>query len=322
MAKRRLSLQQQRRLLAVRTRLPADVPNHGQAIAVEARDGLVIARYGKEVDVLDQGNPSGAVHRCHLRAHLEPVVGDRVRWQPADDRGLVTAVASRRSMLRRRERTGVRVLAANVDQIVLVLAPQPEPHASLVDRFLAAAELEGIDAILVLNKSDLPDAEKVDAIGRTRAGLGYPTVRVSARDGTGVDALRQHLEGRISVFCGQSGVGKSSLINRIFPDADAAVGQLSTAAAKGRHTTTIARFYALPGGAVIDSPGIREFDVPCAGAEDLIRGFVELRNLAGECRFRNCRHRDDPGCAITTALAQGLIDRERLASFHQLVQPD
>lgn len=321
MAKPRLSLQQARRMNSGRARRRVGDHRDGGALCTE-HHGLVIARYGKEVDVLNPEHPDSAAQRCHLRAHLELVVGDRVLWQSAGAQGVVTAVAPRRSMLRRRERSGVRVLAANVDQIVLVVAPQPEPHASLVDRFLAAAELEGIQALLVVNKSDLPGQEKACCLARARARLGYPMIQVSAQDGTGVDALRQHLTGQVSVFCGQSGVGKSSLINRIFPAARAAVGQLSAAAVKGRHTTTIARFYPLPDGAVIDSPGIREFDVPCDDGEQLIQGFVELRALAGECRFRNCRHRDDPGCAITTALAQGLIDRERLASFHQLLQPD
>lgn len=321
MGKRHLSLQQQRRIAAGRSRSTAEAPSPGTAGMVE-RNGLVAARYGKAVDVLDTSDPDHAVQRCHLRAHLEPVVGDRVLWQPGDAQGLVTALAPRQNMLRRRERTGVRVLAANIDQIVLVLAPEPEPHAALADRFLAAAEIEGIAALLVVNKSDLPGREKVAAIAQARARLGYAVVQVSARSGLGLDTLRQHLEGRVSVFCGQSGVGKSSLINRVFPEANAAVGQLSAAAVKGRHTTTVARFYPLPGGAVIDSPGIREFDVPCSNPAELIRGFVELRVLAQHCRFRNCRHRDDPDCAVAAAIAQGTVDRERLASFHQLLQPD
>ncbi len=320
MGKRRLSLQQRRRIAAGRSHSVA-APAPGEA-AMGERHGLVAARYGKAVDVLDTSAPGQAVQRCHLRAHLEPVVGDRVLWLPGDADGLVTALAPRQNMLRRRERTGVRVLAANIDQIVLVLAPQPEPHAALADRFLAAAEIEGISALLVINKGDLPGREKVEAIAEARARLGYAMVRVSAYSGLGLDTLRQHLEGRVSVFCGQSGVGKSSLINRVFPAANAAVGQLSAAAVKGRHTTTVARFYPLPGGAVIDSPGIREFDVPCSNAAELIRGFVELRVLAQHCRFRNCRHRDDPDCAVAAAIAQGTVDRERLASFHQLLQPD
>lgn len=320
MAKRRLSLQQKRRVLAGRARPLTSGSDGGEMSA--GRSGLVVARYGKQVELLDPNDPRGMVKRCHLRTHMEPVVGDRVQWQDAGLQGVVTAVDPRHSVLRRRERTGIRVLAANIDQIVLVLAPEPEPHAFLVDRFLAAAELEGIDALLVLNKSDLPDTRKLDAIGRARARLGYPMVKMSARSGVGMEALRRHLEGRISVFCGQSGVGKSSLINRIFPAAPAAVGTLSAGAVKGRHTTTIARYYTLNGGAVIDSPGIREFDVPRDDNKPLIHGFVELRSLAGECRFRNCRHLDDPGCAIAAATATGAVDRERLASFHQLLGTD
>lgn len=337
MGKRHLSQQQQRRILAGRRASPA--PRNPSENAGEAeRKGLVVARYGKEVDVLDLEDPAARAQRCRLRSHLEPVVGDRVRWHQDALHKVVVALEPRRSVLRRRERTGIRVLAANVDQIALVIAPQPEPHPTLVDRFLATAELEGIGALIVVNKSDLANQEQVDAIARSRARLGYPLVRVSAHCGQGVEALMAHLQGRISVFCGQSGVGKSSLINRLFPQANASVGQLSAAAAKGRHTTTVARYYVLadstpsegqppevgghPAGAVIDSPGIREFDVPATGADELLQGFTELRDLAANCRFRNCRHHDDPGCAILAASALHRIDPGRLASFHQLLNAD
>ncbi|MFZ5653679.1 MAG: ribosome small subunit-dependent GTPase A [Pseudomonadota bacterium] len=317
MTKRRLSLRQQRRILAGQSRgfeagMIADAGEAG------LRTGVVSARYGREVDVLDAAAPHAPAQRCHLRANLEPVVGDRVLWQSGDPQGVVSALAPRRSLLRRRENRRVRILAANVDQVAIVIAPRPQPHPALVDRFLAAAELEGIEALLILNKCDLPDTGPAEAIGAARARLGYPLVRVSARNGLGLENLRSHLERNISVFCGQSGVGKSSLINRLFPDAGAAVGALSEAAAKGRHTTTIARFYPLPGGAVIDAPGIREFDVACADAHELIHGFVELLPLAAECRFRNCRHLDDPGCALAAAVREGAIDPQRLASFHHL----
>ena len=333
MGKRHLSLQQQRRILAGRRASPGQLDT--PANATPERIGLVVARYGREVDVIDPEDPAARAQRCRLRSHLEPVVGDRVRWHQDALHKVVVALEPRRSVLRRRERTGTRVLAANIDQIVLVIAPQPEPHPALVDRFLAAAELEGIGALIVVNKSDLPDQRQVDAIARTRGRLGYPLIRVSALGGDGTEALATHLQGRISLFCGQSGVGKSSLINRLFPQANANVGHLSAAAAKGRHTTTVARYYALaesplahkpppeigrhPGGAVIDSPGIREFDVPATGADELLQGFTELRNLAGDCRFRNCRHQDDPGCAILAAIALKRVDAGRLASFHQLL---
>ena len=318
MGKRRLSLRQQRRIGTGRAQALA----RNQGIAdTGLREGVVVARFGKAVEVVDTGDPRAPARRCHLRANLEPVVGDRVLWQPEHDQGVVTALAPRRSLLRRRENSRVRVIAANVDQIAIVIAPRPEPHAALVDRLLAAAEIEHIRALLVINKCDLPGGELAEDIGEVRAGIGYPLLRVSAHTGFGIDALRAHLEGSLSIFCGQSGVGKSSLLNRLFPDAGAAVGELSQAAVKGRHTTTVARFYALPGGAVIDAPGIREFDVACSD-DHLLRGFVELLPLASRCRFRNCRHRNDPGCALIDAARSGEIDPRRLESFHQLRWPE
>ena len=317
MGKRRLSLRQQRRILAGQSRgfHASMTPDAAEA---DLRTGVVTARYGREVDVLDAEAPHSPAQRCHLRANLEPVVGDRVLWQAGDAQGVVTALAPRHSLLRRRENRRVRILAANVDQVAIVVAPQPAPHPALVDRLLAAAELEGMAALLVVNKCDLPGTDLAEEIGAARARLGYPLVCVSAHTGLGLDDLRAHLERNISVFCGQSGVGKSSLVNRLFPEAAAAVGALSEAAAKGRHTTTIARFYPLPGGAVIDSPGIREFDVACTDANELIRGFIELSPLAAECRFRNCQHRNDPGCALAAAVRAGAVDPQRLASFHRL----
>ncbi len=319
MGKRRLSLRQQRRIGT----------GHAQALAQsqeaadsELREGVVTARFGKDVEIVDAGHLDGPARRCHLRANLEPVVGDRVLWQAEQNQGVVTALAPRRSLLRRRENSRVRVIAANIDRIAIVIAPRPEPHAALVDRFLAAAEIERIQALLVINKCDLPGSELAEEIGESRARIGYPLLRVSAHTGLGIDDLRAHLAGSLSIFCGQSGVGKSSLLNRLFPDAGAAVGELSQAAVKGRHTTTVARFYALPGGAVIDAPGIREFDVACADDDHLLRGFVELLPLASRCRFRNCGHRVDAGCALIEAARRGEIDPQRLESFHQLRRPE
>jgi ribosome biogenesis GTPase len=321
MAKRRLSLQQRRRIGTNRERaldrLGTDSPDN---VGTE-RAGLVTARYGREVDVVDPEHPEQPRQRCYLRTHLEPVVGDRVLWHTGDRRGVITAVAPRRSVLRRRDNNQVRILAANIDQVGIVIAAEPEPHANLVDRFLAAAELEGMSALILVNKCDL-DSESgqraVAAICASHGALGYPVLKVSAHTGIGIDALRACLSGKVSIFCGQSGVGKSSLINRLFPGTGAAVGALSDSGAKGRHTTTTARFYPVPGGAVIDSPGIREFGVECPDPQRLMAGFIELAPLAMQCRFRDCAHRGDPGCAIAAAIHRGEVDPRRLASFHQL----
>lgn len=321
MAKRRLSLQQRRRIGASRERALDRLGSDGTDDAGVQKAGLVTARYGREADVVDLAHPDQPPRRCHLRAHVDPVVGDRVLWEAGDGYGVVAAVAPRRSVLRRREGKQVRILAANIDQVVVVIAAEPEPHANLVDRFLVAAELEAMRALVLANKCDLDSEEgqrAVAAICEPLGALGYPVLRVSARTGAGIDTLRDHLRDKISVFCGQSGVGKSSLINRLFPDVGAAVGALSEAAGKGRHTTTTARFYPVPGGAVIDSPGIREFGVECADPQTLMAGFVELAPFAAQCRFRDCTHREDPGCAIVAAIERGEVDARRLASFHQL----
>jgi ribosome biogenesis GTPase len=321
MAKRRLSLQQRRQIGANRERaldrLEIGDPDH----AGTERSGLVTARYGREADVVDPENPEQSKQRCYLRSHLEPVVGDCVLWQTGGRRGVITAVTPRRSVLRRRDNNHIRILAANIDQVGIVIAAEPEPHANLVDRFLVAAELEGMSALILVNKCDLDTAsgqQAVDAICASHGALGYPVLRVSAHTGTGIDELRARLSGQVSVFCGQSGVGKSSLINRLFPGTDAAVGALSDSGAKGRHTTTTARFYPVPGGAVIDSPGIREFGVECPDPQRLMAGFIELAPLARLCRFRDCAHREDPGCAIVAAIQRGEVDPRRLVSFHQL----
>ncbi len=315
MGKRRLSLQQERRIRAERARALAANPHAGQA---ELRRGVVVARFGKALEVIDPDDPLAPPRRCHMRANLEPVVGDHVLWQTEAGQGIVTALAPRRTLLRRREGRKARVIAANVDQLAIVIAAQPEPHPALVDRLLAAAEIEHIHPLLVINKCDLPGTRDLLEIGESRQRLGYPLLQVSARTGLGVDALRAHLEAKTSVFCGQSGVGKSSLLNCLFPNAPARVGSLSEATPKGRHTTTVSRYYPLTTGAVIDSPGIREFDVACADESDLMQGFVDLRLLAAQCRFRNCSHREDPGCALVDAAAHGRIDPQRLESFHQL----
>jgi ribosome biogenesis GTPase len=324
MAKRRLSLQQRRRMGANRERALDRLGTGGPDNAEVQKAGLVTARYGREADVVDPEHPERAPRRCHLRAHVDPVVGDRVLWEESDGYGVVAAVAPRHSVLRRRDGRQVRILAANVDQVVIVIAAEPAPHANLVDRFLVAAELEEMSALVLANKCDLDSEDGQRAVGAICASLGalgYPVVRVSARTGAGIDALRTHLRDRISIFCGQSGVGKSSLINRLFPEVAAAVGPLSEAAAKGRHTTTTARFYPVPGGAVIDSPGIREFGVECSDPRGLMAGFVELAPLAAQCRFRDCTHRQEPGCAIVAAIHRGEVDPRRLASFHQMHAP-
>lgn len=284
--------------------------------------GLVVANYGASIAVEDE---AGATHRCLLRQNMEmAVVGDQVVWQPAaDGGGVVTAVAPRRTILARPDAGGqLKPVAANVDQVLVVAAPLPPFSAENVDRFLIAAERSGITPALVFNKADLISERERPALeyalDRYRT-IGYAVVYASTRTGDGLAGLLALLRGHTSIFAGQSGVGKSSLVNTLLPEAAATVGDLAQVTGLGRHTTTTARLYHLPGsGQVIDSPGVREFRLWTMDPHELAAGFREFRPHLGHCRFRDCRHDGEPGCAIEAAVATGDIAPERLASYRRI----
>ena len=285
--------------------------------------GLVIAHFGVQVDVEDS---DGQICRCHLRANLPTLVtGDRVVWRAGNQgQGVIVAQLPRASELCRPDSRGqLKPVAANVDQIVIVFAPLPQPHANLIDRYLIAAEHAGIRPLLLLNKADLLDEDNaafIDSLLATYRQLGYPLLEVSAHDGAGMAELRAALDDRISVFVGQSGVGKSSLVNSLLPGVDLKVGALSELTGKGTHTTTTARLFHFPeGGDLIDSPGIREFGLGHVSRDDVEAGFIEFRELLGRCRFRDCRHDREPGCALLMALEEGRIQPQRLASYRHII---
>lgn len=285
--------------------------------------GLVIAHFGVQVDVEDG---DGQICRCHLRANLPTLVtGDRVVWRAGNQgQGVIVAQLPRTSELCRPDTRGqLKPVAANVDQIVIVFAPLPQPHANLIDRYLIAAEHAGIRPLLLLNKADLLDEDNaafIDSLLATYRQLGYPLLEVSAHDGAGMAELRAALDNRISVFVGQSGVGKSSLVNSLLPGVDLRVGALSELTGKGTHTTTTARLFHFPeGGDLIDSPGIREFGLGHVSRDDVEAGFIEFRELLGRCRFRDCRHDREPGCALLLALEEGRIQPQRLASYRHII---
>lgn len=289
--------------------------------------GLVIAHFGVQVEVeAQEGEHCGQVFRCHLRANLPALVtGDRVVWRPGNQGiGVIVAQLPRQSELCRPDTRGqLKPVAANVDLIVIVFAPLPEPHANLIDRYLIAAEHAGITPLLLLNKADLIDAQNEGALNALLAvyrTLGYPLMEVSAHDGAGMEALQARLDGHVSVFVGQSGVGKSSLVNSLLPGVDTRVGALSEMTGKGTHTTTTARLFHFPGGGeLIDSPGIREFGLGHVSRSDVEAGFIEFQELLGHCRFRDCKHDREPGCALLKALEQGQIQPQRMASYRHII---
>lgn len=287
--------------------------------------GLLISHFGQQADIEAlEGDLAGTLHRCFFRANLDPlVVGDRVIWCPADPTGVVVAAQPRSSELLRPDNRGnMRPVAANIDQICLVIAPQPEPFQNLIDRYLVAAELHNLPVVLVINKADLLGKEdKCHSLSELYASVGLKTVVVSATSGEGLASLSSTLNGNTSIFVGQSGVGKSSLLNALDHDADALTGDLSEARVKGTHTTTTSRLYHLPsGGSLIDSPGIREFGLWHVTPEQVMQGFCDLRNHAANCKFRDCRHLAEPGCQLKQALQSGAVRQERVDSYHSIVQ--
>ncbi|WP_148254570.1 small ribosomal subunit biogenesis GTPase RsgA [Aidingimonas lacisalsi] len=287
------------------------------------REGRVIAHFGHSLEV--RAADDGHHHRCHLRANLDGLVtGDHVVWRAADDdSGVVVARTERSNVLERPDARGqLKPVAANIDQILIVFAVEPEPHPNLIDRYLVAAEATGIPPVLVLNKCDLLPGERGELapLLSRYAALGYPTIRATTAQSAGLDDLYRQLTDKTSVFVGQSGVGKSSLIDRMLPDTSLRIGALSGDARKGTHTTTTAQLYPLPtGGELIDSPGIREFGLGHLDAQQVTEGFIEFRPFLGQCRFRDCRHQHEPGCALLAAVERGDIHPERFASYRRIL---
>ncbi len=331
MGKRKLSRQQAWRIEKIQEERAKRAARRGdeaeQALAGgelgPEQEGIVIAHYGTQVAVESR---AGAARRCHMRANLEGLVtGDRVVWCEGDPMGVVVAQLERTSALSRPDPQGkLKPVAANIDQIILVIAPYPEPHANLIDRYLVASEVVGIEPVILLNKTDLlrddPElANRMEALLALYPTLGYRILHTSSKQG-GLEELHEALRERTSVFVGQSGVGKSSLVNVLLPEADLRVGALSENTLKGTHTTTTAQLFHLDcGGSLIDSPGIREFGLWHMSREQVEQGFREFRPLLGHCRFRDCRHEQEPGCAILAATECGEISQERLASYRHIV---
>ena len=335
MSKRKLTRHQKWRIEKVQSEKAARSERKEQDITQQQQSGqlgveqpgLVIAHYGQQIDIEAlEGSASGQIYRCHVRANLDSLVtGDRVIWRAGTDQsGVVEARLERSSLLQRPDNYGqLKPVAANIDRIIIVVATEPTPHTNLIDRYLVAAETLDIQPTLLFNKSDLIDEgnkQAIDALCQSYQDLGYEVLKASAHElALSESTLITWLQHFTSVFVGQSGVGKSSLIRSLLGDQTIKVGELSEQSRKGMHTTTTAKLFHLPGGGnIVDSPGIREFGLWHINEQQLIEGFVEFRALLGQCRFRDCKHLNEPRCAILNAFHEGKISATRMDSYQRI----
>ncbi|MEO1767039.1 ribosome small subunit-dependent GTPase A [Thiobacter aerophilum] len=280
--------------------------------------GRVVAAHGKryQVELAD-----GRILGCVTRGKKTGVAcGDRVQVRPTGSaQGVIESVGPRESLLYRSDPYRQKVLAANVTQVIVVVAAVPSFYEELVNRALVAAEAAHLRSVIVLNKADLSETAQAQARLALYHQLGYPLVKLSAtRD---VSPLHPHLARQVSVLVGQSGMGKSTLVNALVPGAHAATREISQALDSGRHTTTHATLYHLDGESdLIDSPGLQEFGLYHLSPEEVAQAFVEFRPYLGRCRFHNCRHLVEPGCAILEAAENGTLSPRRLTAYQAIVR--
>jgi len=279
--------------------------------------GQVIAAYGRHYLVEAAG---GGLYACFPRGKKSAVAcGDQVTFaQTAQEQGVIDAVHARSTLFARSAAHRQKLIAANVSQLALVVAAEPSFSEELINRCLVAAEQQNMRSVIVLNKCDLEDAARA-ALARLAPYLqaGYRVIELSARQGA--EQLRPLLAHEATVLVGQSGMGKSTIINALLPQARVATREISAFLASGRHTTTQARLHRLDADStLIDCPGLQEFGLHHLTPQEIETGFTEFRSLLGRCRFQDCRHLAEPDCALARAAAEGLIHPRRLEMYRRI----
>lgn len=296
-------------------------------------DGRVVCAHGLSNTVMAD---DGRTFDCSIRQVLKSlsiegrgtvVAGDRVRFRAeSETTGMIEFVAPRHGIISRQSRGQQHIIAANVDHLLIVTsAAEPTLKPSLVDRFLLSAEQCGLNPVVIINKCDLVDTATLQPILGVYASLGYRVLLTSADKGTNIDYLKELLKGKQTALSGQSGVGKSSLLNAIEPGLGLAVATVSRDNQKGRHTTTTSTLIPLHGvdaGAVFDTPGIRQFQLWDITAEEVAGLMPDLRPHVGVCRYSNCLHLSEDDCGVKNAVADGRIDARRYDSYCHLLEDD
>jgi ribosome biogenesis GTPase len=291
-----------------------------------SQEALVLVSYGGQ-GVVEL--PDGSQVKCRYRRSVgRPYCGDRVIVEDADDHAAVVCriLPQRNVFVRADARQQRQVIAVNLDQVLVVIAPRPEPSRDLVERYLVAAHGLGIKPLIVLNKAELmPEAGFREDGPLTRLEsyrqLGCEVIETSCKTEPGTAALHESLRDRISILAGQSGVGKSSLVNQLIPDLELQTGALSRVTGKGTHTTTTTIMYQLPGGGrLLDSPGVWEYGLWKMNPQELALGFREFDTFLGHCKFNNCLHQGEPACAVRAAVDTGEVLPWRYQAYLRLLE--
>lgn len=304
-------------------------------MSTKINTGRVITRFGAELLVEnpnnspDSPNPSKPPIRCTAKRKFDSIVcGDIITWHhnPQGNASVDDLLPRKNALTRPGYRNRPRTIAANIDQLVIVNSWLPETSWNLVDRYLIAAQQLKAEAIIVMNKSDLAPKHATKADYRSMEiyhGLGYPVLQVNAlngADGEGIQELQSLMNNKTSIFSGRSGVGKSSIANQVLPDTDITVGIISDSG-EGKHTTTTATLYKIPsGGYLIDSPGVRDYALGDISPQALSDGYIEFYDFALQCRFNNCTHDHEPGCAVRIAVENNQISSERYQRYIQALK--
>lgn len=317
MSKRRINKQQQKRIKEKQTSHQKRINPFKTNQFGQEEIGTIISHYGKVADVLSQGKER---FRCTLRQNLGYLVaGDEVTWcRVGEQSGVIVARNERRSVLGRPNKSGaIKPIAANIDQMLIVVSPSPSPSYLLIDSYLVASYILNISPVIVINKVDIESLADLEQLYKK---IGYPVLKTSNENKQGLSDLHTILKDKNNVFVGQSGVGKSSLIASFVSDKSINIGQISEKADLGKHTTSRSQYYPLKnGGAIIDSPGIREFDLWHFNTNEITKSFIEFSPYLGFCKFRNCKHLEEPGCALLQAYKQGIIAKSRMTNYQYLI---